>query len=300
MNTTVDPTKCQACRESDCDECLMPDVSREDSFPVCCCGRTTMGPSTAQGRAALIRAQRAHESAVRATIDDSEVRTDGSDLSEAQRDGRGCIECGGEVGTMLPTSERINGVQMFACADKTACVERQRDAESAQDRADFDGTDTHHSVTDFETSEAPTVDEVERVSAWLDTDGVTLVRLREAMNDDGLSYGEAYWTGYRDGQSASIADASPRDLAHLCEAIGRRMGELRDGTPKPRSTAVAPHQKRHGGGLVLAVVAVVVALGFGTVGGWLVRDADQPHCPSEDSCTADYFDGQWHIEQVQP
>lgn len=30
-----------------------------------------------------------------------------------------------------------------------------------------------------------------------------------------------------------------------------------------------------------------------------VSDAE-PYCPTEDSCTADYRDGKWHIEEAQP
>jgi hypothetical protein len=50
----------------------------------------------------------------------------------------------------------------------------------------------------------------------------------------------------------------------------------------------------------LAALALLAVLGFGTLSGWLIADAQQPHCPTEDSCVVDYHDGQWHIAEVTP
>ncbi|WP_165949249.1 hypothetical protein [Kribbella turkmenica] len=45
-----------------------------------------------------------------------------------------------------------------------------------------------------------------------------------------------------------------------------------------------------------AVVLLVVA-GAGFVAGWVANDAS-PHCPTEDACTVDYRDGEWHITEL--
>jgi hypothetical protein len=68
----TDKITCQACRESDCDNCHTPNPfgresehggvdpkdGREGWYPECCCGRITLGPTSPQGRAALVRAKR--------------------------------------------------------------------------------------------------------------------------------------------------------------------------------------------------------------------------------------------------
>jgi hypothetical protein len=62
MSDTV--SKCQACRESDCDNCLTPNPyghrsehggvepndGRHGWYPQCCCGRITLGPTTPRGK----------------------------------------------------------------------------------------------------------------------------------------------------------------------------------------------------------------------------------------------------------
>lgn len=34
--------------------------------------------------------------------------------------------------------------------------------------------------------------------------------------------------------------------------------------------------------------------------GWSACSLNHPDCPTEDSCTVDYRDGAWHIEEVRP
>lgn len=34
--------------------------------------------------------------------------------------------------------------------------------------------------------------------------------------------------------------------------------------------------------------------------GWALNDILNPNCPTEDSCTVDYRDGEWHIKEVNP
>lgn len=47
----------------------------------------------------------------------------------------------------------------------------------------------------------------------------------------------------------------------------------------------------------LAALALVAA----SVGGTLLATyEDKPWCPTEDSCHADYRQGEWHIEEVTP
>jgi hypothetical protein len=45
------------------------------------------------------------------------------------------------------------------------------------------------------------------------------------------------------------------------------------------------------------VLALTVALVAGFVLGWFVHVVQQLYCPTEDSCTADYRDGEWRIEE---
>jgi hypothetical protein len=47
---------------------------------------------------------------------------------------------------------------------------------------------------------------------------------------------------------------------------------------------------------ILAIWATIL----GAALAWGVRDFMEPDCPREDSCTADYRDGEWHIEEVRP
>lgn len=48
----------------------------------------------------------------------------------------------------------------------------------------------------------------------------------------------------------------------------------------------------HKVGLVLAALFLGIALGFALF--------SPPHCPQEDSCTVDYFDGAWHVIPLDP
>lgn len=49
--------------------------------------------------------------------------------------------------------------------------------------------------------------------------------------------------------------------------------------------------------LVTAGTAIIV--GFGA--GWFVQSSQAAaDCPTEDSCTIDYRDGSWHVEEVTP
>lgn len=52
-------------------------------------------------------------------------------------------------------------------------------------------------------------------------------------------------------------------------------------------------------GVLLAAVALTVMLAVAlTLGAVSIYYGSL--CPSEDSCVADYFDGQWHIERDTP
>jgi len=46
--------------------------------------------------------------------------------------------------------------------------------------------------------------------------------------------------------------------------------------------------------------ALLVALGIILGGAITVASywAHQPHCPTEDSCVVDYYDGHWHVAEV--
>lgn len=48
------------------------------------------------------------------------------------------------------------------------------------------------------------------------------------------------------------------------------------------------------------LVALVVAASILGATSALSADVDHPHCPTEDSCTADYRDGGWVITEVTP
>ena len=42
---------------------------------------------------------------------------------------------------------------------------------------------------------------------------------------------------------------------------------------------------------------------IGILIGWALtyqHQPEQPYCPTEDSCSIDYRDGSWHIEEVTP
>lgn len=46
----------------------------------------------------------------------------------------------------------------------------------------------------------------------------------------------------------------------------------------------------------LAAIVVISLM----VGGGIGSTHPQPNCPTEDSCTAQYYDHAWHIVQVTP
>lgn len=49
--------------------------------------------------------------------------------------------------------------------------------------------------------------------------------------------------------------------------------------------------------VVIMIVTWTAAIGFGITVGWIANDLRDAKCPAEDSCTADYRDGGWHIEE---
>lgn len=51
--------------------------------------------------------------------------------------------------------------------------------------------------------------------------------------------------------------------------------------------------------IILIVTLVLSALVMITVGSVVVAN-QQPNCPTEDSCSIDHRDGEWHIEERQP
>lgn len=48
---------------------------------------------------------------------------------------------------------------------------------------------------------------------------------------------------------------------------------------------------------VLIIVLMIAELAMGVIIGLGLAT---PDCPTEDSCTATYYDGRWHIEKVTP
>jgi len=48
--------------------------------------------------------------------------------------------------------------------------------------------------------------------------------------------------------------------------------------------------------MIVRVLTWVAILIFGLAMGYVVRDAQLPSCPAEDSCVIDYRDGQWFID----
>lgn len=48
------------------------------------------------------------------------------------------------------------------------------------------------------------------------------------------------------------------------------------------------------------LITVMSALFTGFCIHWTIQVLQEPHCPQEDSCTVDYHDGAWHIEEIEP
>lgn len=51
---------------------------------------------------------------------------------------------------------------------------------------------------------------------------------------------------------------------------------------------------------ILVIVTALTALLLGVFGTLAVQSLTAPSCPTEDSCTVDYHDGQWHVTEVTP
>lgn len=52
----------------------------------------------------------------------------------------------------------------------------------------------------------------------------------------------------------------------------------------------------------LLVISVAYLLGI-LIGGYAAvayNNYQEPYCPTEDSCTPDYYNGQWHIKEDTP
>lgn len=49
-----------------------------------------------------------------------------------------------------------------------------------------------------------------------------------------------------------------------------------------------------------AIIAAIIAALVTLAGAALVDSATRPTCPTEDSCTVDYRNGQWQIAEVTP
>jgi len=48
------------------------------------------------------------------------------------------------------------------------------------------------------------------------------------------------------------------------------------------------------------LAAFAIAWCVFALGALVGHSIDQPYCPTEDSCTVDYHDGQWTITEVTP
>lgn len=51
---------------------------------------------------------------------------------------------------------------------------------------------------------------------------------------------------------------------------------------------------------ILLSVIVLTIYAWGVFIGAIAFQDHKPHCPTEDSCTVDYHDGEWHITEVTP
>lgn len=54
----------------------------------------------------------------------------------------------------------------------------------------------------------------------------------------------------------------------------------------------------------LGIDTIIMLILFGFFAGIILTisivEAKRPDCPTEDSCTVDYRDGEWYIEEVTP
>lgn len=49
--------------------------------------------------------------------------------------------------------------------------------------------------------------------------------------------------------------------------------------------------------MFIAVLLLFVGFAAGFYSGQTAAQEDKPYCPAEDSCTIDYRNGEWHIEE---
>lgn len=49
-----------------------------------------------------------------------------------------------------------------------------------------------------------------------------------------------------------------------------------------------------------AVALMLIMWALGAIAGATLTWERQPYCPTEDSCTIDYHDGQWTVTEEQP
>lgn len=54
------------------------------------------------------------------------------------------------------------------------------------------------------------------------------------------------------------------------------------------------------GYLIGLLTGLCAGVALGVTGLTLVDYYGQPECPTEDSCTVDYRDGAWYVQEVQP
>ena len=48
------------------------------------------------------------------------------------------------------------------------------------------------------------------------------------------------------------------------------------------------------------IIMFVLTLFYGFLVGIAYAESQEPNCPTEDSCTVDYREGEWHIREVTP
>jgi hypothetical protein len=48
------------------------------------------------------------------------------------------------------------------------------------------------------------------------------------------------------------------------------------------------------------ITNLLIGISFGFSLAVVIYQLMEPDCPTEDSCTVDYRDGEWHIEETRP